>query len=85
MKCDQCAAFESAFKTAGVRYAAATYTFEERINASPLRDAKSLTLEREAVASRLDYKLAREALRVHCEGHSRKTWSGTNAKLPHVE
>ena len=73
MRCDQCEAFESAFKAAGVRYAAATYAFEERIKASPLRDEEFLKLEREAVASRLHYKMAREALRVHREGHSRDT------------
>ena len=69
MKCAECGAFESAFKAAGVRFAAATYKLEER--ASLLRDATALRLQREVKASRLDYKMAKEALRVHREGHKK--------------
>jgi hypothetical protein len=71
MKCDQCGAFESAFKDARVRFAATTYNLEEKIAASVLRDDKFLNLEREVPFARLDYKMAKEALRVHREGHKK--------------
>ena len=67
MKCAQCGAFESAFKAAGVRFAAATYCLEEKMAATLLRDEEFLKLEREAESARLDYKMAKEALRVHRE------------------
>jgi hypothetical protein len=69
MKCAQCGAFESAFKAAGIRYAAATYKLDEKTNATLLRNASYLKMEREAASARLDYKMAKEALRVHREGH----------------
>ena len=62
MKCAQCDAFESTFKAAGIRYAAAAYNLEEKISASISRDDAFLKLEREAMSARLDYKMAREAL-----------------------
>ena len=69
MPCAECAAFEAAFKAAGVRFAAATYKLEER--ATLLRDATALRLQRELKAARLDYKMARKALRVHRDGHKK--------------
>jgi hypothetical protein len=72
MKCAQCGAFEFAFKAAGIRFAAATYKLEEKTNATLLRDVTFLKLEAEAKSARSDYKMAREALRVHRKGHEKK-------------
>ena len=69
MKCAQCAAFESAFEAAGIRYAAANHNLEEKINATLVQGEEFLKLEREAKSARSDYRMAREALRVHREGH----------------
>ena len=69
MKCAQCGAFESAFKAASFRYAAASLALGEKIGATLLRDADFLELEREAESAKLDYKMAKEALRVHRAGH----------------
>lgn len=71
MACDQCGAFESAFKAAEARYASATFQLEEKIATTLLRDEAFLKLEREAKSARIDYKMAREALRVHREGHQK--------------
>jgi hypothetical protein len=61
MKCGQCDAFEFALKTASAWYVAL------------LRVPKSQKLEPGVISARRDYKVAKEALRVHLEGHNRKT------------
>ena len=69
MKCAQCEAFESTFKAAGLRFAASTYSLEEKVKVTILRDAEYRELEREVESARDDYKMAKEALRVHVAGH----------------
>ena len=59
MKCAECVAFESAFKAAGIKYA------------ELLRDATFRKLAPEAIAARDDYKMSKEDLRVHREGHKK--------------
>ena len=46
------------------------------MGATLLRDAEFLELEREAESARDDYKMAKEALRIHKEGHE-------NSKVAH--
>jgi hypothetical protein len=60
MKCGQCDEFEFALKAASARYAAL------------LRVPKFQTRGAEVVSARNEFKMAKEALRVHKEGH-RKT------------
>jgi hypothetical protein len=57
MECGQCDAFEFAIKTASARYAAL------------LRVRKFQKLGPEVMSERRDYKMAKEAFRIHLEGH----------------
>jgi len=59
MKCGRCDAFEFALKTASARYA------------TLLRVPKFQKLGPEVNSARRDYKMAKEALRVHKEGHAK--------------
>jgi hypothetical protein len=58
MECGQCDAFEFALKTASARYA-------------NLLRVKSPKKGQELVSARNAYKLAKDALRIHREGHSK--------------
>jgi hypothetical protein len=68
MKCGQSAAFESAFKIAGMRYAAL------------LRDPTFRKMGPEAISARRDYKLAKEAVESTGKGtKNREIVSGNRA------
>jgi hypothetical protein len=68
MKCPNCEAFLSAYRAAAERYAAASDKLDEMKNIV-LKDPAYFQQEAELLASHLDYRLAKDALRVHREGH----------------
>jgi hypothetical protein len=69
MTCPECPAFRSNHKVATERYAALTKTLHRMASAGLFEDPAYQKLKVEVRAGRVDCQQAREALRVHREGH----------------
>ena len=69
MKCAECGSFQSAFRAASVRYAAATFKLDQMAGTTLLKDPVFRKQDVEVISARLDYKMAKEAYRDHREGH----------------